>query len=127
MTPSKHDHPITRMPKYKFAIPLTILLLLVGTASASFELKDPAAEIYENTPAKVADYLAAKACFDFLLDGAKDMGTYKADLVRIRDYVLDGGANARAIPDEARLREFCIDNPKIDLRQAVDTLVRDRV
>jgi hypothetical protein len=111
------------MPKYKSALSMVTILLLAGTASATFEIKDPAAEIYENTPEKISESLAQKACVDFLLEGAQDPKEYKADLDRVRDYVLGSGASGGSIPAEEKLREFCIDNPKKNLREAVDTLV----
>lgn len=107
----------------RLAASLFASLLLTGQALATFEIKDPAAEIYENTPEKTAEYLGQKTCVDFLRDGAKDTDQYKADLVRVRDYVLDAGIDARVLPEEARLREFCIDHPKTSLREATDVLV----
>ena len=94
-----------------------ILLLLAGPASATFEIKDPANEVYEEKPVSPisAAQIAKRSCAEFLLDGAKQSDYYKAELSWV-DETVNGSQASGAI--ERELRTFCIDNPKISLGDA---------
>ena len=94
-----------------------ILLLAAGQSSATFEIKDPANEVYEekpNAPISAAA-IAKRSCADFLLDGAKQSDYYKAELAWVDETVNNGKASGSI---EAKLRTFCIDNPKTPLGDA---------
>ena len=94
-----------------------ILLLAAGQASATFEINDPANEVYEekpNAPISAAA-IAKRSCADFLLDGAKQSEYYQAELSWVDESVNGEQASGAS---EGALRTFCIDNPKISLHDA---------
>lgn len=94
-----------------------ILLLAASQACATFEVKDPANEVYEEKPASPisAAAIAKRSCADFLLDGAKQSDYYQAELNWVDESVNQGRASGAI---EAELRTFCIDNPKVSLGDA---------
>jgi hypothetical protein len=103
-------------------ISLTAMLLLATSqACATFEIKDPAKEIYEEKPASPisAAAIAKRSCADFLLDGAKQSDYYQAELNWVDESVNQGRASGAI---EAELRTFCIDNPKVSLGDAAGEL-----
>ena len=95
----------------------TIFLLFAGHVHATFEIRDPANEVYEDKPASPisAAAIAKRSCAEFLLDGAKQSDYYEAELNWV-DTSVNGEQASGAI--ESGLRTFCIDNPKITLGDA---------
>jgi hypothetical protein len=102
---------------------LFLLCILVGgTASASFELEDPASEILADTPEANAEALAKTPCFDLLLAAAKDARQYKAILARLQRYHFESDKQTIDLPTEDAVRTYCVDNPKSSLKTAADML-----
>lgn len=99
----------------------SILLLAAGQAFATFEIKDPANEVYEEkvTAPISAAAIAKRSCADFLLDGAKQSDYYPAELAWVDEAVNQDQANGSI---ESALRTFCIDNPKTSLADAARKL-----
>ena len=102
---------------------LPILLFLpAATALATFELKDPAAEMLEAEKARSPAAIAERACFDFLVDSVDRPEVYRASVTWVRE-------TAAALPgaspvNQAALRQFCVDHPKSSLAEAAATLGR---
>ena len=103
----------------KQAILMMLFLLLAMPAFATFEIEDPAAEFLEKKPEDKA--MGAKACVDFLLDGAKNPQEYQAALAWVHKAFSDGG------PAEEILRDHCVDNPKQSLGAAAEALGHERL
>lgn len=94
-------------------------LLLAGQAFATFEIKDPAAEIYQQQADDADGPTGKTLCIDFLRDAADETDDYGAKLAwMLRSF--DG------VPEwvelEPALRSYCIDHPKSSLKQAAEAL-----
>ena len=101
---------------------LTVILMLAASqALATFEIRDPANEVYEEKPKTPisAEKIARRSCADFLLDGAKESDYYSAEVNWV-DQSVNGDQADGSI--EANLRTFCIDNPKTSLGDAAIAL-----
>lgn len=94
-----------------------LVLLLSAPVLATFELRDPAAEIYDQEQAVAA--ISERPCFDFLVDSVEDPEAYQAALDRVAAAV--GGEQSAAVLEGA-LKTFCIDYPKATLGQAAQAL-----
>lgn len=99
----------------------SIFLLAAAPATATFEIKDPANEVYEEKPATPLDAatISKRSCAEFLLDGVKQKDDYQAELNWVDETVNNGQASGSM---ESSLRTFCIDNPKVSLGDAAATL-----
>ena len=99
---------------------LPILALAVSApVLATFELKDPAAEMREAEKAKSPAAIAERACFDFLVDSVDRPEVYRASVTWVRETAAAVGGGA--VPESA-LREFCADRPKSSLAEAAAAL-----
>ena len=77
-------------------------LLLAGQAFATFELKDPAAEIYEEKPASADDATGQSPCIDLLRDSAGNEESYAEKLAWMRA-VFDGLPGGTALESESQI------------------------
>lgn len=103
---------------------LPMLLLLPATAAlATFELKDPAAEMAADTPEANAAALEQIPCSEFLLAGASGERQSGAILDRMRRYHFDEGREAVDLPSGAEVKAYCIEHPKASLKAVADGLV----
>ena len=84
---------------------------------ATFELKDPAAEIYAEEQAQAS--LGERSCFDLLVDSLERPHVYRAAVDWVNDAV---GADSSATATEAALKTFCIDHPKKSVAEAAAVL-----
>jgi len=94
-------------------------LLLAGPAFATFEIRDPAAEILEEQDKSAADFLAEKSCVQFLLDGADDSKDYWSVINTVKKATAE---QQTVIAVEDSLKSWCIDHPKQNLLQAAEGL-----
>ena len=101
---------------HRFLLPL-LALSMATPVLATFELKDPAAEIYAEEQA--VDAISERVCFDFLVDSVEDPESYRVALDRVESTI--GDERSAAIIEEA-LRTFCVDHPKATLGQAARAL-----
>lgn len=106
---------------HRYFLPI-FALAMSAPALATFELKDPAAEMLEAEKAKSPAAIAERACFDFLVDSVDRPEVYRASVTWVRE-------TAAALPgaspvNQAALRQFCVDNPKSSLAEAAATLGR---
>jgi hypothetical protein len=101
------------MSKYIF-LPL-VLSVLVGPAFATFEIKDPAAELYADQPQDPLAALAQKTCVQFLLDGVEKPTDYWTVINTVN---AASGEEHTALSTEMALKSWCIDHAKHDLLQA---------
>jgi hypothetical protein len=99
----------------KYCLFTLLALLMAGPASATFELRDPAAEMYEEQDKNAADRLAEKTCVQFLRDGADDSKDYWYVINTVQKA---GGDEHSAIDTESALKNWCIENPKRNLLEA---------
>lgn len=95
-------------------IPLA-LFLLAGPAFATFEIKDPAAEIYEQETMDPMAALAQKTCVQFLLDGVEKPTDYWTVINTVN---AASGEEHTALSTETALKSWCIDHAKQNLLQA---------
>lgn len=91
--------------------------VLAGPAAATFELKDPAAEIQAEKQAM--ENPGERSCFDLLVDSLERPQVYRAAVNWVSDST--GGGQSK-IATEAALRAFCIDNPKRTVADAAVAL-----
>ncbi|MEJ2400071.1 MAG: hypothetical protein P8Y52_01650 [Xanthomonadales bacterium] len=99
---------------------LTILALSVAPpALATFEIKDPAAEIRAEEQALANP--GERSCFDLLVDSMERPQVYRAAVDWVSESL--GGVQPR-IATEAALRAFCIDHPKHSVAEAAAVLAR---
>lgn len=96
---------------------LITAFVVAGPAMATFEIKDPAAEIYAEEQAMANPGL--RSCFDLLVDSVERPAVYRAAVNWVREAV---GGNESTAATEAALRSFCIDNPKRSVADAAATL-----
>ena len=101
---------------------VTLSLLCSVPSLATFEIRDPAAEMYAEQPATEGP--GARTCFDFLLDSAKHPDVYQDTLDWARGAVGPGADDRPSGSLEAVLRKLCIDNPKLTLQQAATAIAR---
>ena len=89
----------------KYIVLTSIFLLAAGQALATFKIKDPANEVYEEKPAAPisAAAIAKRSCADFLLDGAKQSDYYQAELAWVDERVNQDQADGSI---EGALRSF---------------------
>lgn len=105
---------------------LTALLLLpAAPALATFELLDPAAGVHEKKTPEDVD-TGAVTCHDFLLNSAKNPGTYQVQLKWVMDRVREGQDASPSQPVEPPLRDYCVENARHNLQQAADSLATER-
>ena len=97
-----------------------LALAMSAPALATFELKDPAAEMLEAEKAMSPAAIAERACFDFLVDSVDRPEVYRASVTWVRETAaaLHGGAPV----NQAALRQFCVDHPKSSLAEAAAVL-----
>jgi hypothetical protein len=93
------------------------MIALAAPAVATFELKDPAADIYAEE--KAAASLGERSCFDLLVDSVERPEIYREAVDWVGDAV---GSDQAAVAMEAALRKFCIDHPKRSIAEAVMAL-----
>ena len=98
---------------------LLLALLFSGGAFATFEIKDPAAEIMQEQNKTIADILAEKSCIQFLKDGADDSKDYWSMVSAVNKALPD---QQTAVSTESELKSWCIDHPKQNLLQAAESL-----
>jgi hypothetical protein len=99
----------------KYSLMVLLAFAVAGPAAATFEIRDPAAEIYEEQGKSVADWLAGKSCVDFLREGADDSKDYWQMVNAVQDA---GGEEHTAVATESALKAWCIDHPKRNLLEA---------
>ena len=99
------------------SVSLIILSVLASPAVATFELKDPAAEIYAEEQAQASP--GERSCFDLLVDSVERPEIYREAVNWVSDAV---GSDQSAVATEAALRKFCIDHPKRSIAEAVMAL-----
>ena len=104
---------------FKNIVTTSALLLLAGQALASFEIKDPAAEFYEQQSDDADGPTGKTLCVDFLRDGADEAESYGAKLAWMQRS-FDGVPSGAEL--EPALRSLCIDHPKHSLKQAAEAL-----
>jgi hypothetical protein len=105
---------------HRMVVPI-LALGLAMPAQATFELKDPAAEMLEADKAQSAEAIAARACFDFLLDSVERPEVYRAAVAWVRDTAAQLRGGAMTVTESA-LRGYCVDYPKRSLAEAAATL-----
>lgn len=96
---------------------LMTLLLPAGPLPATFEIKDPAAEMRAEDQA-IANP-GERSCFDLLVDSVEHPEIYRAAVNWVTESL--GGGQSRTAT-EAALRAFCIDNPKRSVAEAAVVL-----
>ena len=96
---------------------LIVTLAMAAPATATFEIKDPAAEIYAEEQAMANP--GKRSCFDLLVDSVERPQVYRAAVNWVRETI---GGDASTIATEAALRTFCIDNPKLSVADAAAAL-----
>mgnify|MGYP001824848659 CR=1 FL=1 len=94
---------------------LAVLAVLAGPVFATFEIRDPATEIYEAESQDIAATLAGKTCVQFLLDGVDHPDDYWAI---VNTAIKASGQEHTALSAEKALKTWCIDHPKHNLLQA---------
>mgnify|MGYP001815185648 CR=1 FL=1 len=94
-----------------------IVFTLAGPAVATFELEDPAADIFAETQAMANP--GERSCFELLVDSVERPGIYREAVNWVSDAV---GSDQSAVATEAALRKFCIDHPKRSIAEAVMAL-----
>jgi len=94
-----------------------IVITLAGPAVATFELEDPAADIFAEKRAMANP--GERSCFDLLVDSLERPQVYRAAVDWVNDAV---GADPSAIATEAALKTFCIDHPKKSVAEAAAVL-----
>jgi hypothetical protein len=99
-----------------------LLGAMTGTAGATFELRDPANEVFEEKkpPSEETETrMGDTACFDFLHAKIEQSGVYADSLNWV--------ARASGATDRDQLAEwlerYCIDHPKAPLGEAATTYV----
>lgn len=98
---------------------LLLALSFAGTAFATFEIKDPAAEMMEEQNKTVSDVLAEKSCVQFLRDGADDSRDFWSIVSAVNKAMPDPQT---AVSTETALKSWCIDHPGQNLLQAAESL-----
>ena len=99
----------------KYCLIALFFLFVAAPASARFELRDPAAEMYEEQDKNAADRLAEKSCVQFLRDGADESKDY---WYLVNTVQKAGGDEHSAAATESALKAWCIDHPKRNLLEA---------
>ncbi len=102
-------------PMLKHIFLLLVLFLLAGPALATFEIKDPAAEVYEEQSQDPLAALAQKTCVQFLLDGVEKPTDYWTVINTVN---AASGEEHTALSTEMALKSWCIDHAKQNLLQA---------
>jgi len=103
---------------------LTMTLLApAGAALATFEIKDPAAEIRQRDQLVAAAAAGERSCFDFLVDSVERPEVYRAALGWVNGAVgEDSPAGTSPAGLETALRSYCVDHPKEGLGDAARAL-----
>jgi len=96
-------------------IPIAALALAMP-ALATFEIKDPAAEMQAQDQAMANP--GARSCFDLLTDSVEQPEVYRAAV----NWVNESLGGPSRIETEAALKTFCIDHPRHSLAEAVVAL-----
>jgi len=97
-------------------IPIAALALAMP-ALATFEIKDPAAEMQAQDQAMANP--GERSCFDLLTDSVEQPEVYRAAVSWVNESL--GGGQSR-IETEAALKSFCIDHPKRSVAEAAVAL-----
>jgi len=92
-------------------------LALAAPALATFEIRDPAAELQAEEQA--LENPGERSCFDLLVDSMERPQVYRAVLRWVNETV---GGGRSSIETEAALRAFCIDHPKSSVAEAAVAL-----
>jgi len=103
-----------KQPMSKHILIPLVLFLLAGPAFATFEIKDPAAEIYEDQVVDPMAALAQKTCVQFLLDGVEKPTDYWTVINTVN---AASGEEHTALSTEVALKSWCIDHAKQNLLQ----------
>ena len=97
--------------------------LLAWPALATFEIRDPASEVYQETPQEAeqeAQRQGYTACIDFLIYRDEHPDRYRDGLDWVAQAV--GAGNEASATTEQALREYCIDHPKDSLQKAAGVI-----